>query len=89
MQRADFRRWEAEHRGPDGEAPDLARVLRPRIDALNRDLLAELARALPRLQGDRAATARLRDRADRILIGEGIDDDLRASAIRPLVSNPE
>jgi chorismate mutase len=52
VQRADFRRWEAEPRGPDAEAPDLVGVLRPRIDALNRDLLAALAQAVPRLRGD-------------------------------------
>src|SRR4051812_29797952 len=28
VQRADFRRWEADGRGPEGEAPDLAGVLR-------------------------------------------------------------
>ena len=85
VQRADFRRWEAEHRGPDPDAPDLAKVLRPRIDALNRDLLAALARAMPRLQGGGAAEARIRVRADEILAGDGIDDAVRAEAIRPLV----
>src|SRR5215468_9195975 len=38
VQRADFARWQADRRSPEGEAPDLAGVLRPRIDALNRDL---------------------------------------------------
>jgi chorismate mutase len=89
VQRADFNRWEADHRGPDPEAPDLAGVLRPRIDALNRDLLAALAQAMPRLQGDRGATARIRGRADELLTGDGIDDAVRAAAIRPLLSAAE
>jgi chorismate mutase len=89
VQRADFRRWEAEHRGPDPEAPDLASVLRPRIDALNRDLLAALAQTLPRLQGGGAAEARIRSRADELLAGDGIDDAVRAAAIRPLVAAAE
>jgi chorismate mutase len=89
VQRADFRRWEADHRGPDAEAPDLAGVLRPRIDALNRDLLAALAQAMPRLRGDGGAAARIRGRADALLAGDGIDDAVRAAAIRPLISAAE
>ena len=41
VQRANFRRWET--KGPEGEAPDLKTVLRPRIDALNRDMITALA----------------------------------------------
>jgi chorismate mutase len=85
VQRADFSRWEADQRGPEGEAPDLARVLRPRIDSLNRGLIAALARTRPRLLTDRDATARLRSRADQVLLGEGIDDAVRATAIRSLI----
>ena len=86
VQRADFRRWGADRRGPDADAPDLAGVLRPRIDALNRDLLAALARASPRLPG---AAALVRGRADAILAGDGIDAEVRAAAIRPLLHNAE
>jgi len=83
IQRADFGRWEANGRGPEGESPDLAGVLRPRIDGLNRDLLAALASAVPRkLEGD--ADNRLRDRADQVVIGEGIDAGVRDMAIEPL-----
>ena len=89
VQRADFRRWEAEHLGPDPDAPDLAKVLRPRIDALNRDLLAELARALPRLRSGETDAARIRGRAVGLLAGDGIDDAVRAAAIRPLVGAAE
>ena len=85
VQGADFRRWEAEHRGADAGAPDLAGFLRPRIDALNRDLLAAGCGALPRMQGDGDAAARLRARADVLLAGDGIDDAVRAAALRPLI----
>jgi chorismate mutase len=86
IQRADFRRWEESGRGPEGEVPDLVGVLRPRIDGLNRDLLAALAKARPRLlDGD--GSDRLRRRADQVLVGEGIDDRVRDSAIGPL-TNP-
>ncbi len=86
IQRADFGRWEASGRGPEGEAPDLAGVLRPRIDGLNRDLLAALAEARSRLlDGD--GPDRLRSRADQLLVGEGIDARVRDSVIGPL-TNP-
>jgi chorismate mutase len=85
VQRADFRRWVADQRGSDAEAPDLAGVLRPRIDALNHDLLAALSRAMPRLRADDDAKARIRARADVLLAGDGIDDVVRAAAIRPLL----
>jgi chorismate mutase len=85
VQRADLSRWEAAQRGPEGEPPDLAGVLRPRIDGLNRDLLNALAEAKARLL-DSDASARLRNRADQLLVGEGIDTTVRATAIGPLIS---
>jgi chorismate mutase len=80
IQRADFARWEADHRGPAGDPPDLVGVLRPRIDALNRDLLAALADARPLLL-DRDSAARLRSRADQLLVGEGIDATVRTTVM--------
>ena len=69
--------------GPDGDPPDLIGVLRPRIDALDRELLAALtgARRLL-LYGDEPD--RLRLRADQLLVGEGIDTAVRDLAIGPL-----
>jgi chorismate mutase len=89
VQRADFARWEADHRAPEGEPPDLARVLRPRIDALNRDLLAALAEAklLPAIRNQ--ADSRIRSRADQLLAGDGIDATARAAAIQPLIRSGE
>jgi chorismate mutase len=86
IQRADFRRWEASGRGPEGEAPDLVGVLRPRIDGLNRDMLAALAEVRSRLP-DGDSPDRLRRRADQLLVGEGIDARVRDSVIGPL-TNP-
>jgi chorismate mutase len=86
VQRADFARWEADHRGSVGDPPDLVGVLRPRIDALNRDLLAALADARP-LALDRDAAARLRSRADQVLVGDGIDAAVRAAALAPLMTS--
>jgi chorismate mutase len=85
VQRADLARWQADGRDPDGEAPDLARVLRPRIDALNRDLLAAMAEAKVRPGIGGEAARRIRDRADEILAGVGIDAAVRAASIRPLL----
>jgi chorismate mutase len=89
VQRADFGRWEVDQHGPDAKAPDLAGVLRPRIDALNRDLLEALSQAVPRLHRDDGAAARIRSRADDLLSGDGIDAEVRAAAIRPLMNTAE
>lgn len=86
VQRADLARWEADHRAPEGEPPDLARVLRPRIDALNRDLLAALVDVGSRPGADAGNARRIRARADEILAGDGIGADARSAAIRPLIS---
>ena len=86
IQRADFGHWQTDGRGPEGEPPDLAGVLRPRIDGLNRDLLAELASVKAELL-KRDGTARLRGRAGDLLVGSGIDDGVRETAIGPL-TNP-
>ena len=89
VQRADLARWQADHRAPEGEPPDLARVLRPRIDALNRDLLAAMAEANVRPSMGAGAARRIRDRADEILAGDGIDAAARAASIRPLLPPDE
>ena len=85
VQGADFRRWETNTHARPGAAPDLARVLRPRIDVLNRKLLTALARSVPALHTDRRAVARLAGRADAILVDHGIDRSIRATAIRSLI----
>jgi chorismate mutase len=86
MQRDDFRRWEAERRGPFTEALDLKRDLRPRIDALNSKLLTTLAKARPVLRS--ADEPIIRRLAVKALEGEGITPEVRDSAVRPLTSAP-
>jgi chorismate mutase-like protein len=81
IQNADFHVWELERRGPFANAPDLRRDLRPRIDALNADLLTSLVKARPRLRGHEAIVGRL---AEKTLAGEGIDAGVRFTAIRAL-----
>jgi chorismate mutase-like protein len=85
MQRDDFRRWEAERRGPFADAPDLKRDLRPRIDALNSKLLATLVKARPVLRDREAIIRRL---AVKALAGEGITAEVRDRAVRPLTGTP-
>lgn len=76
VQQADFKLWET--KGPEGEAPDLKTVLRPKIDALNRAMLATLAEP-----GAKDASL-IRKRAEEILAG--VDAKIRDVAIGPLVN---
>jgi chorismate mutase len=82
VQEADVARWRAEGRGPFEGVPDLA-TLRKRIDDLNRELLAALSAARPRLR-DAGTREHLPRWAGEALAGEGITDDVRAAAIAPL-----
>ena len=82
VQRADFRRWQADSLGPQGEAPNLTEVLRPRIDALNRDLLDVFAKISRK---ERPGAVEIRSRALVLITGEGIDGEVRDVAIRPLL----
>ncbi len=84
VQEADLARWRAEGRGPFEGVPDLA-ALRRRIDGLNRELLRALAEARPQLR-DPAARERLVRSARGLLTGEGIADDIRATAIAPFAA---
>lgn len=84
LQAADFARWQREDRGPFPDAPDLARVLRPQIDALNEELLAALAQALPGLR-PLDARASLEVRGRDLLAGDGIDAAIRETALHPLL----
>jgi chorismate mutase len=82
IQRADFRRWGMPGSGPQGEAPDLAGVLRPRIDSLNRDLLDALAKAPGK---EKIAAAEVRSRAGKLLVGGEIDAEVFETAIQPIL----
>lgn len=81
IQRSCFREWEAEQRGPFPDAPDLIRELRPKITAVGRDLLIALAAfrtsgGIPPEELQKLAVVKL--------IGNGITDEVREAAIKPL-----
>ncbi len=85
MQEADFKRWREQEQGQFADVRDLAIDLRPAIDRLSAEMLARLAQLAPLIDQD-DARATMRDRADRILQGEGIDETVRAAALRSLVA---
>lgn len=84
VQRDRFREWAAAGRGPFADAPDLARDIRPRIDAVGRELLAALAdyRAAP------VPAADIRRLAESRLTAPGVTAAVRAAAVGPLVAGP-
>jgi chorismate mutase len=85
IQEADFRTWTAEQRGPFPDAADLSKSLRPRIDEVSHDLLGALVDLRPRRNDEQFRTI-IQDRAPSVLTGRGIDDVVRRTALKPLVS---
>lgn len=85
IQEADFAAWKKQGRGKFEQISDLYADLRPRIDELNERMLAVLAKILrePNCKLDIAVVEK---RARAVLVGEGIDDGVRAVAIRPIVA---
>jgi chorismate mutase len=82
VQQADFDRWRTDRPDPEKAGPDLA-TLRARIDRLDIQLLDALAEVGPLpLPTDRREA--LEQRAAVILDGAGIDEGVRARALRPL-----
>ncbi|MBA4190705.1 MAG: chorismate mutase AroQ, gamma subclass [Planctomycetaceae bacterium] len=81
IQREKFREWEAEGRGPFTDAPDLVRDLRPKIDAVGRELLETLAAFKA---GGQIPAGELRRLAATRIVGPGVTDEVRAAAVRPL-----
>ncbi len=81
VQRASVREWEAERRGPFPDAPDLIRDLRPKIDAVGRELLASLADFN---NSGRIPTEELQQLAIARLAGPGVTAEVRAVAVKPL-----
>ena len=71
--------------GTAGDVPDLATQVRPKIDNLNGELLDVLAVVGPLL--DKAEVRdRLRKRTAAVLNENGITEEIREIAIRPLVA---
>lgn len=84
VQEADFANWRKQARGKFGDARDLNTDLRPLIDNVSDRLLAEVASMAPMLD-DETAAADIERRATEILRGDGINDAVRAAALRPLL----
>jgi chorismate mutase len=80
IQQADWRQWEAERREAFADAPDLQTELRPKIDRLSERLLEAYAEFVPQL-AEPGARERLERRAQRMLVGEGIDEQVREQSI--------
>lgn len=87
VQRADFERWRGGLETAPATAPDLKGVLRPRIDALNRDLLAALAKIRSQVErlGQRPDPAEVGRQANQHLRPERLPPDARSAAIAPLL----
>lgn len=81
VQRECFREWEAAARGPFPDAPDLVRDMRPKIDAVGRDLLAGLKSYLATGRLTRVEVSAL---AEPRLTGDGVTPEARSLAVRPL-----
>ena len=81
IQRAAFSEWEAEKRGPFPDAPDLIRDIRPKIDAIGRELLKALAEFK---RGGRIPSEELQRRAETWLVGPCVTNEVRAVAVKPL-----
>lgn len=84
IQAADFGAWKKQGRGKFVQTRDLHSDLRPRIDELNDRMLALLVKASTEV--DSRDIAFVEKRARKILVGEGIDDAVRAVAVRPIVA---
>ena len=81
VQRECFREWDAATRGPFADAPDLVRDIRPKIDAVGRDLLAGLAAYLA---SGRLTLVEVSALAEPRLTGAGVTAEARSLAVRPL-----
>lgn len=83
LQRNLFIHWEKTKTPPFANVPDLTKSLRPEIDRIS----AELRRAVEPLRsrlGEPGLQQYLKQLADIILTGEGIDERVRAAALRVL-----
>lgn len=84
IQRDLFARWEAAGQGPFTGVPDLATVLRPRLDALTTELLRTLAAAWPALS-DPAQRPRLATALQPLRAAPGANAEALAIALEPLM----
>lgn len=85
VQKADFANWTKGEQGKFANVRDLHSELRPLIDDLSDRMLVEFARlqTLPA----RERRSEIEQLAGEILTANGIDDAVRAAAIRPLLGS--
>ncbi|MEI6463871.1 MAG: gamma subclass chorismate mutase AroQ [Verrucomicrobiota bacterium] len=84
IQRDLFARWEASGQGKFTDVPDLATVIRPRLDALTLQLLRALAATWPALS-DPAQQARLTAALQQLRTAPGANNAAVEMALAPLV----
>ncbi|HWB12548.1 MAG TPA: gamma subclass chorismate mutase AroQ [Pirellulales bacterium] len=88
IQEADFAAWREQGQGKFSNARDLNSDLRPLIDDLSDSMLAQLSRLSPESSGA-STNPDVRRRAAVVLRGEGIDDVVRETAVRPLLGGSQ
>ncbi len=81
VQRADFERWTAEKQSPFANVPDLQKELRPRIDAMNQQLVQALLAIQNAGLSPPELERRLKKLSDSALQGEGMTDAVREAAL--------
>jgi chorismate mutase len=85
MQQQDMDSWQTQPPPQDEPLRNLATELRPKIDQLNVDLLEALAGVAPHLN-DEQVQRRLQDPATEAWSGAGFSDEIRATALEPLLT---
>ena len=86
LQQQDMEGWQTQPPSRNEPFADLARELRPKIDQLNVDLLSALAHLAPHLD-DEQVRRRLSISAAEAWSGVGFSDEVRATALKPLLTS--
>jgi chorismate mutase-like protein len=84
VQRHLFEQWTQQKQGPFADAPDVARDLRPKLDALTPRLLHALAQNLAVLE-DADRHAEVKQALSPLLAAPGIDREAAQQALEPVV----
>lgn len=84
IQAADFNTWKKLGQGRFSDARDLKTELRPKLDKLSARMLGQLAR-MATTTDDIENRATISRRAKSLISGDGIDEEMRRVAIRPLL----
>ena len=91
VQETLFARWTVAGQGRFADAPDLAKEVRPKLDAIGRELIAAMVVAEPVLNSpdsdEDEILGLIQLRAKKLLAGDAIDDKVRETALVPLATN--